>query len=128
MYRIDEAIAKGENLYVFNEETQRSEFPYKDELVESYNNLFTRVFGNINLDPSTPVGQVITSLTQNDLTTIGDFENEINSFFFGGAGAYLDRWAWNTFRVTRKKGIPSIVNIKITGVPLTQITSDFSRN
>src|SRR5574344_895459 len=125
MFRIDEAIANGDNLYKWNEEIQRMEFAYKDDILAEYNDLFARLFPNINLDPSTPQGQIITANVQQDLATISFCENIINSFFLGGTGQNLDLWAWNVFRVVRKKGIPSLVNVTITGVPNTDIPVDF---
>lgn len=125
MFRIDEAIANGDNLFKWNTETQRMEFAYKDEIEAEYNQLFSNLFPDINLDPSTPQGQIITTQVQQDLATIAFCENMLNSFFFGGTGIYLDLWAWNVFGVTRKKGTPAGVNILITGVPNTVIPIDF---
>lgn len=126
MFKIDEALANEENLYSFDTQTQRLAFLYKDELQEAYNTLWGTLFPDLNLDESTPQGQIITSEIQNDLATISFLENILNSFFFGGTGIFLDMWAWNLFRVTRKEGIASSVEILITGVPTTQVTSDFT--
>lgn len=126
MFRIDEAIANNSNLYVWNTETQRMEFAYKDEILTRYQNLFTTLFPDLNLDASTPQGQLITSLTQEDLATIANLENMLNAFFFGGSGLNLDLWAWNTFRVQRKQGTPAQVNILITGIPNTVVTVGFT--
>lgn len=126
MFNIDEAIANENNLYAWNTELQRMEFSYKDEILERYQNLFTNLFPDLNLDASTPQGQLITALTQEDLATVAYCENILNSFFFGGTGLNLDLWAWNTFRVKRKQGTPAQVNILITGVPTTAIPVDFT--
>ena len=126
MFRINEAIQNGDNLFRFNQDNQRMEFAYKDDLQEEYNQLWATCFPDLNLDPSTPQGQIITSEIQNDLATISNMENMLNSFFFGGTGIALDMWAWNLFRVTRKKGVASSVDILITGVPNTVITDDFT--
>lgn len=102
------------------------EFSYKDEILAQYQNLFKTIFGDINIDESTPQGQIITSLTQVDLATISYLENLANAFFFGGSGEFLDKWAWNLYRITRKQGIPSSVVITITGRPETEIPADFT--
>jgi hypothetical protein len=102
------------------------EFSYKDEILNQYQNLFKTIFGDINIDESTPQGQIITSLTQVDLSTISYLENLANAFFFGGSGEFLDKWAWNLYRVVRKQGIPSSVVITITGRPETEIPADFT--
>ncbi|HEG5317634.1 TPA: baseplate J/gp47 family protein [Campylobacter jejuni] len=125
MFKIDEAIQKNTNLWNFNQDIGKLEFKYKDEILDSYNELFKGIFPNINTDPSTPQGQIITSLVQTDLATISFLENLANAFFLGGNGYFLDLWSWNLYRVTRKDGIPSSVLIEIQGVPNTTITSDF---
>ena len=102
------------------------QFSYKDEILGQYQNLFKTIFGDINIDESTPQGQIITSLTQVDLATISYLENLANAFFFGGSGEFLDKWAWNLYRITRKQGAPSSVVITINGRPETEIPADFT--
>ena len=113
------------NLWSLNDSGEL-EFSYKDDILAEYQSLFKTIFGDINTDPSTPQGQIITSLTQIDLATISYLENLANAFFFGGSGDFLDKWAWNLYRVTRKQGTPSSVIIKITGRPTTDIPNDFT--
>ena len=125
MFRIDNKIAQNTNLWSLNDSGEL-EFSYKDDILAEYQNLFKTIFGDINTDPSTPQGQIITSLTQIDLATISYLENLANAFFFGGSGDFLDKWAWNLYRVTRKQGTPSSVLIKITGRPTTDIPNDFT--
>ena len=125
MFRIDDKIAQNTNLWSLNDSGEL-EFSYKDDILAEYQSLFKTIFGDINTDPSTPQGQIITSLTQIDLATISYLENLANAFFFGGSGDFLNKWAWNLYRVTRKQGTPSSVLIKITGRPTTDIPSDFT--
>ena len=125
MFRIDDKIAQNTNLWSLNDSGEL-EFSYKDDILAEYQSLFKTIFGDINTDPSTPQGQIITSLTQIDLATISYLENLANAFFFGGSGDFLDKWAWNLYRVTRKQGTPSSVLIKITGRPTTDIPNDFT--
>ena len=125
MFRIDDKIAQNTNLWSLNDSGEL-EFSYKDDILSEYQSLFKTIFGDINTDPSTPQGQIITSLTQIDLATISYLENLANAFFFGGSGDFLDKWAWNLYRVTRKQGTPSSVMIKITGRPTTDIPNDFT--
>ena len=113
------------NLWSLND-SGTLEFSYKDEILAQYQNLFKTIFGDINIDESTPQGQIITSLTQVDLATISYLENLANAFFFGGSGEFLDKWAWNLYRVVRKNGTPSSVVITITGRPETEIPADFT--
>lgn len=125
MFRIETALDNNSNLWSFNQETNQLEFAYKDDILSEYQSLFKNVFPDINTDPSTPQGQIITSLTQTDLATISYLENLANAFFLGGNGYFLDLWAWNLFRVTRKQGIPSSALITIQGVVGTEIPEDF---
>lgn len=125
MFRIDDKIAQNTNLWSLNDSGEL-EFSYKDDILAEYQSLFKTIFGDINTDPSTPQGQIITSLTQIDLATISYLENLANAFFFGGSGDFLDKWAWNLYRVTRKQGTPSSVIITITGRPTTDIPNDFT--
>ena len=125
MFRIDDKIAQNTNLWNLNDSGEL-EFSYKDDILAEYQSLFKTIFGDINTDPSTPQGQIITSLTQIDLATISYLENLANAFFFGGSGDFLDKWAWNLYRVVRKNGTPSSVMIKITGEPSTDIPADFT--
>ncbi|EGX8974028.1 hypothetical protein JHI36_001083 [Campylobacter jejuni] len=125
MFRIETALDNNSNLWSFNQETNQLEFAYKDDILSEYQALFKNIFPDINTDPSTPQGQIITSLTQTDLATISYLENLANAFFLGGNGYFLDLWAWNLFRVTRKQGIPSSALITIQGVAGTEIPEDF---
>ncbi|EQA3509766.1 baseplate J/gp47 family protein [Campylobacter jejuni] len=125
MFRIETALDNNSNLWSFNQETNQLEFAYKDDILSEYQSLFKNIFPDINTDPSTPQGQIITSLTQTDLATISYLENLANAFFLGGNGYFLDLWAWNLFRVTRKQGIPSSALITIQGVAGTEIPEDF---
>ena len=113
------------NLWSLND-SGNLEFSYKDEILAQYQNLFRTIFGDINIDESTPQGQIITSLTQVDLSTISYLENLANAFFLGGSGEFLDKWAWNLYRVVRKQGTPSSAIITITGRPETEIPADFT--
>ena len=124
MFRIEKEIQDKSNLWSLSD-SGNLQFSYKDDILAEYQNLFKTIFGDINIDESTPQGQIITSLTQVDLATIGYLENLANAFFFGGSGEFLDKWAWNLYRITRKQGTPSSVVITITGRPETEIPADF---
>ena len=89
MFRIEREIQDKSNLWSLSD-TGNLEFSYKDDILAEYQNLFKTIFGDINIDESTPQGQIITSLTQVDLATISYLENLANAFFFGGSGEFLD--------------------------------------
>lgn len=124
-FPIDTALENGTNLWTYNKNSQSIEFGYKDTIKADYEKVFENLFPNINLDFSTPQGQLITSLVQSDLNAIAYAESFINAFFFGGSGFFLDLWAWNNFRVQRKSGVKSQVTIKVEGISGTQIPLNF---
>lgn len=126
MFNLDVALSENQNLWSINETTGLLEFKYKDDILTEYQNLFKTLFKDINTDPSTPQGQLITSLTQTDLATISYLESLTNGFFMGGSGYFLDLWAWNLFRVTRKEGIPSSVLVTIEGVAGVNVPASFT--
>lgn len=85
------------------------------EIRSKYEAVFQAAFPKISTQPSTPQGQIITALTEqdtNDLALIGDMAN---SFFFGGSGQWLDDWAYMLFGLTRKTAIPSTVALDVEG-------------
>lgn len=124
-FPIDIALENGTNLWTYNKNSQSIEFGYKDTIKADYEKVFENLFPNINLDFSTPQGQLITSLVQSDLNAIAYAESFINAFFFGGSGFFLDLWAWNNFRIQRKSGVKSQVIIKVEGISGTQIPLNF---
>ena len=124
-FPIDIALENETNLWTYNKNSQSIEFGYKDTIKADYEKVFENLFPNINLDFSTPQGQLITSLVQSDLNAIAYAESFINAFFFGGSGFFLDLWAWNNFRIQRKSGVKSQVTIKVEGISGTQIPLNF---
>lgn len=113
------------NLWIFNKDKSGLQFKETSEILGSYQTLFKRLFSDINLEPSTAVGQIITYLTEQDTATIQGVQDIVNYFFLGGSGQMLDIWAYNQYRLTRKKEIKGNVLIDIIGVPNTTIPSGF---
>ena len=101
------------------------EFAFADEIIESYNELFSRIFPNINLDPNTPQGQIISYLAEQDLATISAIQSALNYQFMGGNGSFLDIWAFNNYRAKRKQGVNGSVVIDIQGVAGATIKKGF---
>lgn len=125
MFKIDEALMTDTPLWAWNSETQQIEFKYKDEIQDEFKALFERIFDGISTEPSTPQGQIITTLTQLTLACIAKTENQANGIFLGGFGERLDAWAWQWFRVERHKAQNSSAVITITGIPNTFIPAGF---
>lgn len=113
------------NLWKFNTDKSGLEFSQTSDIESAYQDLFKRIFPDINLDPSTPAGQIITYLTEQDTATIQAIQDFVNYFFLGGNGQMLDLWAYNQYRITRKSAVKGNVLIDIIGVPGTLIPSGF---
>lgn len=113
------------NLWTFNDDKSGLQFSQTSDIESAYQDLFKRIFPDINLDPSTPAGQIITYLTEQDTATIQGIQDFVNYFFLGGNGQMLDLWAYNQYRITRKSAVKGNVLIDIIGVPQTIIPSGF---
>lgn len=113
------------NLWAYDKDTQSVKFAYGDDILSEYQSLFQSVFPQLNLDASTPQGQLITALAQGDLAIIDYLQSLANGYFFGGSGFFLDLWAWNGFRVTRKGGVKSQVYVDVSGVAGATINDGF---
>lgn len=114
------------NLWVFNEDNSGLIYASADEILQDYTDLFKQVFPDINTEPSTAIGQIISALAQDDINLIDKMRQLSDYFFNGGSGLMLDIWAYNNFRVIRKNAIPSNVVVTIFGVPNTKIPKDFA--
>lgn len=96
------------------------------EIYAQYETLFSEIFPGLNLDPSTPQGQIISGLTESDTRTLQLIEGLVNVTMFGGSNEYLDKWAFNFFRVLRKQGSPSTVTVTVYGTPKVVILKGFT--
>ena len=112
-------------LWKFNKDKSGLEFAYTDEIKVEYEALFKQMFKDINTEPNTPAGQLITYLTELDTKAITTQQNMLNYFFLGGSGKMLDLWAYNQYRIKRKMGLNGSVSIDISGAPFTKIPKGF---
>lgn len=113
------------NLWELNADGSGLTYKETSEIESAYKELFNRIFPDLNLDPSTPAGQIITYLTEQDTATINAIQDIVNYFFLGGNNHLLDLWAYNQFRLTRKGAVKGNVTIEIIGVADTQIPKGF---
>lgn len=113
-------------LWKLKDDKSGLEFQFTESIESAYKELFNKIFPNINTEPSTPIGQIITHLTEQDTATITAIQDLINYFFLGGNANLLDIWAYNQYRATRKQGINGNALIDIQGVPHTQINKGFT--
>lgn len=113
-------------LWKLKDDKSGLEFQFTESIESAYKELFNKIFPNINTDPSTPIGQIITHLTEQDTATITAIQDLINYFFLGGNANLLDIWAYNQYRATRKQGINGNALIDIQGEPHTKINKGFT--
>lgn len=125
MERGNPLMFENDILWKFNKDKSGLEFAYTDEIQAEYVTLFKQIFKDINTEPSTPAGQLITYLTELDTRAITTQQDILNYFFLGGSGKMLDLWAYNQYRIKRKKGLNGSVSIDISGVPFTKIPKGF---
>lgn len=105
---------------------QRLVYKPTSDIQSKYQIVFSTIFPNISIVPSTPQGQLITGLTEQDTNDLNLTSEMANSFFLGGEGQWLDDWAWMMYRLIRKKAIPSSVIIDVEGSNGAVITSGFT--
>lgn len=113
-------------LWKLKDDKSGLEFQFTESIESAYKELFNKIFPNINTEPSTPIGQIITHLTEQDTATITAIQDLINYFFLGGNANLLDIWAYNQYRATRKKGVNGSALIDIQGEPHTKINKGFT--
>lgn len=122
---LKELVNSDSNLWELDRENRRIRFKYNDEVLGAVQDAFKRNFSNINMDESTPQGQIATFMTQTINAGIGYLENIANSFFFGGQGEFLDRWAFSLYRLERKRPCNSQVWVNVYGKKGTKIPANF---
>lgn len=113
-------------LWKLKDDKSGLEFQFTEAIESTYKELFNKIFPNINTEASTPIGQIITHLTEQDSATITAIQDLINYFFLGGNANLLDIWAYNQYRATRKQGVNGSVLIDIQGMPNTPIDKGFT--
>lgn len=95
-------------------------------ILEQVKNVFTTVFPDLNTDPSTPQGQIITSLTELLTQAQQDIVEFANIFVNGGTGIWLDAYAKTYYGITRKQASKGSVTALISGTIGTIIPAGFT--
>ena len=68
-------------LWKLKDDKSGLEFQFTEAIESTYKELFNKIFPNINTEASTPIGQIITHLTEQDSATITAIQDLINYFF-----------------------------------------------
>lgn len=95
-------------------------------ILEQVKNVFTTAFPDLNTDPSTPQGQIITSLTELLTQAQQDIVEFANIFVNGGTGIWLDAYAKTYYGITRKQASKGSVTALISGTIETIIPAGFT--
>ncbi len=95
-------------------------------ILEQVKNVFTTAFPDLNTDPSTPQGQIITSLTELLTQAQQDIVEFANVFVNGGTGIWLDAYTKTYYGITRKQASKGSVTALISGTIGTIIPAGFT--
>lgn len=96
------------------------------EILSDVRNAFTTAFPNLNTDPSTPQGQIITYLTELLTEANGAIAEFGNAMTNGGSGVWLDVRNNTLYGIKRKPASPASVEATISGKIGTVIPSGFT--
>lgn len=95
-------------------------------ILEQVQNVFLTAFPNLNTDPSTPQGQIITAITEMFVQAQSDITEFANIFVNGGTGVWLDAYCKTYYGITRKQVSNGSVTALISGTNGTIIPVGFS--
>lgn len=95
-------------------------------ILEQVQNVFLTAFPNLNTDPSTPQGQIITAITEMFVQAQSDITEFANIFVNGGTGVWLDAYCKTYYGITRKQASKGSVTAIISGTNGTIIPVGFT--
>lgn len=95
-------------------------------ILEQVQNVFLTAFPNLNTDPSTPQGQIITAITEMFTQAQADITEFANMFVNGGTGVWLDAYCKTYYGITRKQASKGSVTALISGTIGTIIPAGFT--
>lgn len=95
-------------------------------ILEQVQNVFLTAFPNLNIDPSTPQGQIITAITEMFTQAQQDIVEFANIFVNGGTGIWLDAYCKTYYGITRKQASKGSVTALISGTNGTIIPVGFT--
>lgn len=95
-------------------------------ILEQVQNVFLQAFPNLNIDPSTPQGQIITAITEMFVQAQSDIAEVANIFVNGGTGVWLDAYCKTYYGITRKQASNGSVTTVISGTNGTIIPVGFT--
>ena len=97
-----------------------------NSILEQVQNVFLQAFPNLNIEPSTPQGQIITAITEMFVQAQSDITEFANIFVNGGTGVWLDAYCKTYYGITRKQASNGSVTAVISGTNGTIIPVGFT--
>lgn len=91
------------------------------ELLEKAQKAFTDIWPDMNVDPATPQGQLITTITNMLAESQSKIAELANIFYMGGNGKWLDIRNQTFFGLTRRAASPNMIDVKIVGTPFFKL-------
>lgn len=95
-------------------------------ILQQVQDVFLKAFPNLNVEPSTPQGQIITAITEMFVQAQSDITEFANIFVNGGTGVWLDAYCKTYYGITRKKASNGSVTAVISGTNGTIIPVGFT--
>lgn len=95
-------------------------------ILEQVQNVFLQAFPNLNIEPSTPQGQIITFITELFTKAQTDILEFANVILNGGTGIWLDAYCKTYYGIIRKTASKGSVTALISGMIGTIIPAGFT--
>ena len=95
-------------------------------ILQQVQNVFLTAFPNLNVEPSTPQGQIITAITELFTKAQTDIVEFANIFVNGGTGIWLDAYCKTNFGIIRKTASKGSITALISGAVGTVIPAGFT--
>ncbi len=95
-------------------------------ILEQVQNVFLQAFPNLNIEPSTPQGQIITFITELFTKAQTDVLEFANIILNGGTGIWLDAYCKTYYGIIRKTASKGSVTALISGTIGTIIPAGFT--
>lgn len=95
-------------------------------ILQQVQDVFLTAFPNLNVEPSTPQGQIITAITEMFVQAQSDITEFANIFVNGGTGVWLDAYCKTYYGITRKQASNGSVTAIISGTNGTIIPVGFT--
>lgn len=87
--------------------------------------IFTDIWPQLSLEPSTPQGQLITAITDKIAAAQSSAAELANILFQGGSGVWLDFRNATLFGLSRRMASTNMIDIKIVGTPYYVVKAGF---